>query len=453
MANLNLKTLASKTVQELSTSSNIYIYTQDTTTNVANRVLLSDITKELPAVVTGTGASIYKSMGTTGKQIHLRSIASTSPFISVSQLSDSVSFSIRESVLDLSFCNNSESAFLSTVDLTKNIGTTILPVANGGTGVATLTDGGLLLGSGTGAITAMSVLDAGEIIYGDGTTDPATVKIGTANQVLTVNAEATAPTWAAAVNTWVGTATGDLDMANNDIDLGTGYLSADGTTAGVRVTGNNIYVGASANYVNTEALNLDGNILITGRANRTIKVAAPASGAGYGLGIYGGNATTSGQAGGNTTIYAGNGIGGGAGGNVVVSCGTSPSGTSGNLIVQTWDGADVYNTLNIKNNSRSSFQSGNSSAITPDATLEINQQSVTGAIPCLTLDQDDVDYAFMKLDGSAGSGTGYNLDTEPAGDTSGSTVAAPHSAAWTMVGMVKILVGADVRYLPYYSRV
>jgi hypothetical protein len=36
----------------------------------------------------------------------------------------------------------------------------------------TFTDGGILLGSGTGAITAMAVLADGEMIVGDGTTDP-----------------------------------------------------------------------------------------------------------------------------------------------------------------------------------------------------------------------------------------------------------------------------------------
>jgi hypothetical protein len=51
-------------------------------------------------------------------------------------------------------------------------GITDLVVADGGTGVSTLTDGGVLLGSGTGAITAMSVLGDGEMIVGDGTTDP-----------------------------------------------------------------------------------------------------------------------------------------------------------------------------------------------------------------------------------------------------------------------------------------
>jgi hypothetical protein len=51
-------------------------------------------------------------------------------------------------------------------------GGTDVPVADGGTGASTLTDGGVLLGSGTSAITAMAVLADGEMIVGDGTTDP-----------------------------------------------------------------------------------------------------------------------------------------------------------------------------------------------------------------------------------------------------------------------------------------
>jgi len=48
----------------------------------------------------------------------------------------------------------------------------VVAVPAGGLGVGTLTDGGVLLGSGTGAITPMAVLGDGEIIVGDGTTDP-----------------------------------------------------------------------------------------------------------------------------------------------------------------------------------------------------------------------------------------------------------------------------------------
>ncbi|SVD77814.1 uncharacterized protein METZ01_LOCUS430668, partial [marine metagenome] len=49
---------------------------------------------------------------------------------------------------------------------------TDLAVAHGGTGASTLTDGGVLLGSGTSAITAMAVLADGEMLVGDGATDP-----------------------------------------------------------------------------------------------------------------------------------------------------------------------------------------------------------------------------------------------------------------------------------------
>ena len=51
-------------------------------------------------------------------------------------------------------------------------GITDLAVADGGTGASTLTDGGVLLGSGTSAVTAMAVLGDGEFIVGDGSTDP-----------------------------------------------------------------------------------------------------------------------------------------------------------------------------------------------------------------------------------------------------------------------------------------
>jgi hypothetical protein len=66
---------------------------------------------------------------------------------------------------------NGSNNTISNVDLTSDI-TGTLPVGNGGTGATTLTDGGVLLGSGTGAVTAMAVLADGEMIVGDGTTDP-----------------------------------------------------------------------------------------------------------------------------------------------------------------------------------------------------------------------------------------------------------------------------------------
>jgi len=67
-----------------------------------------------------------------------------------------------------------------------------LIVAKGGTGAATLTDGGILLGSGTGAVTALGVATNGQIPIGDGTTDPVLATLtGTTNQVTVTNGAGT----------------------------------------------------------------------------------------------------------------------------------------------------------------------------------------------------------------------------------------------------------------------
>jgi len=62
-----------------------------------------------------------------------------------------------------------------------DLASSTIGVAYGGTGATTLTDGGVLLGSGTGAITAMGVLADGAIVIGDGTTDPTTLSAFTAS--------------------------------------------------------------------------------------------------------------------------------------------------------------------------------------------------------------------------------------------------------------------------------
>jgi hypothetical protein len=87
---------------------------------------------------------------------------------------------------------------MTNVDIDSGVitGITDLTVADGGTGVSTLTDGGVLLGSGAGAITAMSVLADSEMIVGDGTTDPVaesgatlrtSIGVGTTDNVLFAN--------------------------------------------------------------------------------------------------------------------------------------------------------------------------------------------------------------------------------------------------------------------------
>lgn len=66
-----------------------------------------------------------------------------------------------------------------------------IPVAKGGTNVATLTDGGVLLGQGTGSVTATAVLAKGSLLVGQTSADPVELTVGSNDQVLVSSSTAT----------------------------------------------------------------------------------------------------------------------------------------------------------------------------------------------------------------------------------------------------------------------
>jgi len=128
-------------------------------------------------------------------------------------------------------------------------GGTDVPVADGGTGASTLTDGGVLLGSGTSAITAMAVLADGEMIVGDGTTDPVaesgatlrtSIGVGTGDSPQFTGIELSH----ACQNTLTGSG-GVLSIQGNRIFHagGTDIPVADGGTGASTFTANGILVG------------------------------------------------------------------------------------------------------------------------------------------------------------------------------------------------------------------
>jgi hypothetical protein len=66
-----------------------------------------------------------------------------------------------------------------------------LAVGKGGTGATSLTDGGVLLGSGTAAITATAVLGDGVILIGDASGDPTTLDVGSSTAITILGTIAT----------------------------------------------------------------------------------------------------------------------------------------------------------------------------------------------------------------------------------------------------------------------
>jgi len=108
----------------------------------------------------GTGTStIYSGLT-------LPTVTATSGLITLGTLTVN-----SESFSDLTGTGLVNTLGVLTVDDLENLAGT-LDVGSGGTGATSLTDGGVLLGSGTAAITPMSVLSDGSIIVGDGAADP-----------------------------------------------------------------------------------------------------------------------------------------------------------------------------------------------------------------------------------------------------------------------------------------
>jgi hypothetical protein len=103
-----------------------------------------------------------------------------------------------------------------------------IAVNKGGTGATSLTDGGVLLGSGTGAVTAMSVLGDGVIIIGDNSGDPTTLDVGSSSAITILGTIAT--------GVWNGTSigTGYTDAKVTSVVAGT-LVDVSGTTGDVTV--------------------------------------------------------------------------------------------------------------------------------------------------------------------------------------------------------------------------
>ena len=122
---------------------------------------------------------------------------------------------------------------------------TALPVASGGTGASSLTDGGVLLGSGTGAITALGQATNGQLVIGSTGADPVLGTL-TGGSNITVTNSAGGITIAA---TGLGSGTVQTVSATGNENGIT--LASDGDTVNPTIT----LGGALANVTNSQLSN------------------------------------------------------------------------------------------------------------------------------------------------------------------------------------------------------
>ena len=142
-------------------------------------------------------------------------------------------------------------------------------VAYGGTGASSLTDGGVLLGSGTGAITAMAVLSDGEMIVGDGTTDPVaesgatlrtSIGVGTGDSPQFTGIEL----GHASDTTIVRSGSGDITIEGNAVYRagGTDVAVADGGTGASSLTDGGVLLGSGTSAVTAMAVLADSEMIV-----------------------------------------------------------------------------------------------------------------------------------------------------------------------------------------------
>ncbi len=107
----------------------------------------------------------------------------------------------------------------SSADLSALALDTALPVASGGTGASTLTDGGVLLGSGTGAITALGQATNGQLVVGSTGADPVLATLTGGSNITVTNTA------------------GGISIAATGLGSGTVQtVSATGTVNGITLT-------------------------------------------------------------------------------------------------------------------------------------------------------------------------------------------------------------------------
>ena len=158
-------------------------------------------------------------------------------------------------------------------------GGTDVPVADGGTGASTLTDGGVLLGSGTGAITAMGVLSDSQMIVGDGSGDPVAesgATLRTSIGVGTTDAVSFGSLISGSADLWVGDTTSYISGSGGNFKV-TGNINGTIATA----TQGTIDHDSLANFVANEHIDHSSVSVVAGAgltgggtiaANRTINV-------------------------------------------------------------------------------------------------------------------------------------------------------------------------------------
>ena len=321
-----------------------FLETANELTNIINRIQISTLFASLATA--GTGSEALFSSITNKNQLNFKGLKSgDTGLLTVTTVSDNLVLTALEAGIDLDLCNNANAGFLKLIDFNGSV-TGQNSVINGGTGLATIAKGAVLYGSATDTIAATSAMSTnGQLLIGNATTGVPSLATLTAGTNMTITNTAGAISLAATLST----ATANLDMANYDIDLGTGWLSGNGSHEGINVDSDGkVFVGENTpTAVFAEALNVKGSIRFLNTDAPTIKpTATESSTVGLALTLESGGSVTG--AAGNLNLNAGTATGAGPGGDIILTAGRSTAGDAdGDIQLKTYTGGTATAGLTV----------------------------------------------------------------------------------------------------------
>ena len=359
---LRAKDLGKKT--KSSTTTNEVLIVQNTDTNQASQFPLNDV---FPMLQDGGTASGSKSLGSalgtstttplfvgggfgssiTGSDkntLIFKGVRSNDTVIEIKNetlsadpTKGNIVIDFNQSLLDLNQCSNSNSNFLSQATLSNsNHVTGTLPVANGGTNATALLDKAVLVSqaSGTDTLRSLAMSTNGQLLIG-GTSGPAVATL-TAGSNVTITPGDGAITIAATLSTLSTT----LDTANNNIDLGSGFLSGDGSNEGIQLdTSGKVFIGGGTptSYF-TSDVNIKSTVSLgssSGDEATSITAKPCTSGSTPSLSLLGSSASGTGNKGGDIIVLPGTGDTNGNGGDLYLNGGVKAgSGTDGSVKIR-----------------------------------------------------------------------------------------------------------------------
>lgn len=326
----------------------------------------------------GSGSEALYTVITNRNTLNFKGIKSLSNVISVATVSNNIELDFDPGSIDLSNCDNSVSQFITgPINLLSGI-SGILPVPNGGTGLATLTANSLFIGNGTSALTALGVATNGQLPIGRTGLSPvlATLTAGT-------NVSITNGAGSITVAATLAILTQNLNGAGWNI-YGLGWLSGDGQNEGLTVNAaGQVFVGSSTptaffNYdfnINNSLgfngsvanqyiamsssgtpgwLHIDGSDANAANINGGIVSIDGGSASGTGVGgplLFQAGSVTAGSGNGGIAYLKGGNADSGNGGLVSISGGISTSGTGGSVTIASGTGGVSGGTINVIGNS------------------------------------------------------------------------------------------------------